>query len=288
MPTVQRAYLPRHEYRDGGMEKRHAQDRETMKVVILAGGLGTRLSEETELRPKPLVEIGGYPILWHIMKIYGAANLTEFVISGGYKASMIKRYFAHYYLDTNDVEIDLASGGVRHLGLPQPEKWKIIITDTGLNTMTGGRLKRNAPLLRDGTFCMTYGDGVADLDMRKLTEFHRRHGRLATVTAVPAPGRFGFLDITDDHRVSRFHEKPENQMGWINGGFFVLEPGAIDYIAGDDTMWEREPLERLAGDGQLIAYRHTGFWKAMDTLRDKRELEALWASPTPPWKLWSN
>lgn len=257
-----------------------------MKAVILAGGLGARLSEETELRPKPLVEIGGYPMLWHIMKIYEAAGVTDFVICGGYKASMIKRYFADYYLDTNDIEIDLATGAVRYLGSGRRESWKVVITDTGLDTMTGGRLKRSAALVGTETFCLTYGDGVANLDMRKVVAFHRRHGRLATVTAVPAPGRFGILDIDGDQRVSRFHEKPEGEMGWINAGFFVLEPAVVDYIAGDQTMWEREPLERLARDGQLAAYRHDGFWKPMDTLRDKRELEALWASPSPPWKIW--
>jgi glucose-1-phosphate cytidylyltransferase len=257
-----------------------------MKAVILAGGFGTRLSEETELRPKPLIEIGGYPILWHIMKIFEAAGLTEFVVCGGYKAFMIKRYFANYYLDGNDIEIDLASGSVRYLGSPRRENWKVIVADTGLDTMTGGRLKRAAALLGHGTFCLTYGDGVADLDMRKVIEFHRSHGRLATVTAVLAPGRFGILDIASDERVSRFHEKPELNNGWISGGFFVLEPRVIDYIDGDDTMWERQPLERLARDGELVAYRHAGFWRPMDTLRDKRELDLLWNSAAPPWKLW--
>jgi glucose-1-phosphate cytidylyltransferase len=257
-----------------------------MKAVILAGGLGTRLSEETDLRPKPLVEIGGYPILWHVMKIYEAANVTEFIICGGYKSSMIKRYFANYYLEANDIEIDLANGSVRYLGSSPREKWRVVIADTGLDTMTGGRLKRVAALVGNETFCLTYGDGVADLDLRKVVEFHRHHGKLATITAVPSPGRFGILDIVDNERVSRFHEKPESEMGWINGGFFVLEPRVMDYIDGDDTMWERQPLERLAREGQLVAYRHTGFWRPMDTLRDKRDLETLWASPSPPWKRW--
>jgi glucose-1-phosphate cytidylyltransferase len=257
-----------------------------MKAVILAGGFGTRLSEETDLRPKPLVEIGGHPILWHIMKIYEAAGIMQFVICAGYKAAMIKRFFNNYHLDASDVEIDLADGTIRYLDSPPREKWKVTIVDTGLDTMTGGRLKRIAPLLENETFCLTYGDGVADVDMRKLIDFHMQHGRLATVTAVPSPGRFGILDIAGDQRVSRFHEKPEGEMGWINGGFFVLEPSVFDYIDGDHMMWEREPLERLARDGQLIAYRHTGFWKPVDTLRDKRELEALWDSSTPPWKLW--
>jgi glucose-1-phosphate cytidylyltransferase len=257
-----------------------------MKVVILAGGLGTRLSEEADFRPKPLVEIGGYPILWHIMKIYEAAGLTNFLICGGYKASLIKRYFANYTLEANDVEIDLASGKVRHINSEARESWKIAIVDTGLETMTGGRIKRVAPLIGDHSFCLTYGDGVADLDIRKVIAFHNNHGRLATVTTVPSPGRFGILDIGAGELVSRVHEKPDGEMGWINAGFFVLNPGVMDYIDGDAAMWERGPLEHLARDGHLMAYRHTGFWKPMDTLRDKRELEMLWASGKPPWKTW--
>jgi glucose-1-phosphate cytidylyltransferase len=257
-----------------------------MKAVILAGGFGTRLSEETDLRPKPLIEIGGRPILWHIMKIYEAADITEFVICGGYKLAMIKRYFSDYYLDSSDIEVNLTDGSIRYLNSSRREAWKVSIVDTGIGTMTGGRLKRVAALLGNQTFCLTYGDGVADIDIRKVVDFHNDHGRLATVTAVPSPGRFGILDVGSDDRVSRFHEKPEGQMGWINGGFFVLDPGAINYIEGDATMWEREPLERLAGEGQLVAYRHTGFWMAMDTLRDRRELEVLWASPKAPWKIW--
>jgi glucose-1-phosphate cytidylyltransferase len=257
-----------------------------MKAVILAGGFGTRLSEETDERPKPLVEIGGYPILWHIMKIYEAAGITEFVICGGYKVAMIKRYFADYYLDSCDLEVDLTDGKIRYLNSPPRERWKVIIADTGIGTMTGGRLKRIAALLNNQTFCLTYGDGVADIDVRKIVDFHNGHGLLATVTAVPSPGRFGILDVSREDRVSRVHEKPYAEMGWINGGFFVLESGAIDYIDGDTTMWEREPLERLAHKGQLMAYRHTGFWMAMDTLRDKRELEVLWASTKAPWKRW--
>ena len=257
-----------------------------MKAVILAGGLGTRLAEETDLRPKPLVEIGGRPILWHIMKIYEVAGITDFVICAGYRAEMIKRYFADYYFLSNDVQIDLAEGAVRYLQSPPREKWRVTIIDTGFDTSTGGRLKRVASFLENQTFCLTYGDGVADLDMRMVIDFHNSHGRLATITAVAPPGRFGVLDIASDHRVNRVNEKPDGEMGWINGGFFVLQPDVVDYIDGDDTMWEREPLERLALDGQLVAYRHIGFWKAMDTLRDKRELETLWASSTPPWKRW--
>jgi len=256
-----------------------------IRAVILAGGLGTRLSEETDLRPKPLIEIGNYPILWHVMKIYEASGITDFVICAGYKASMIKRYFANYHLEVSDVEISIASGRIRYLNSNAFENWNVTVIDTGIETMTGGRIKRVAPLIGQQAFCMTYGDGVANLDMRALIAFHRGHGRLATVTAVPAPGRFGILDI-DEERVVRFHEKPESEMGWINGGFFVLEPGIIDYIEGDETIWERGPLERLAADGQLMCYRHADFWKPMDTLRDKRELERLWASGSPPWKRW--
>jgi glucose-1-phosphate cytidylyltransferase len=255
-----------------------------MRAVILAGGFGTRLSEETDLRPKPLVEIGGRPILWHVMKIYEAAGITDFLICAGYKAGMIKRYFANYSLEESDVEVDLATNQIRYLSGPNKEGWKVAIIDTGLQTMTGGRLKRVAPLLGDETFCLTYGDGLADLDVRAVIAFHKAHGRLATVTAVPSPGRFGILDIgAADGTVHRFHEKPDAEMGWINGGFFVLEPGVIDYIDGDATTWERSPLERLAAEQQLVAFTHQGFWKPMDTLRDKRELEELWASRNAPW-----
>jgi glucose-1-phosphate cytidylyltransferase len=257
-----------------------------MKAVILAGGLGTRLSEETERRPKPLVEIGGHPILWHIMKIYEAGGVTDFVICGGYKSSMIKRYFANYRLEANDIEIDLASGDVRYLNSVTHENWKVAVVDTGLDTSTAGRVKRIASLIANQSFCLTYGDGVADLDIRKVIAFHNRHGRLATITTVPSPGRFGILDIDANALVSRFHEKPDREMGWINAGFFVLNPGVMDYIGGDNVMWEREPLEHLARDGQLMAYRHDKFWKPMDTLRDKRELERLWSSGAPPWKIW--
>jgi glucose-1-phosphate cytidylyltransferase len=255
-----------------------------MKAVILAGGLGTRLSEETDLMPKPLVEIGGRPIIWHVMKIYAAFGLNDFVICAGYKASMIKRYFASYFLEASDIEINTATREIHNLSPKSLEEWSIKIIDTGLTTMTGGRLKRVARFL-DGTFCLTYGDGVTNLDIGETIAFHRSHGRLATVTAVPSPGRFGILDMDEDGGVIRFHEKPDREMGWINGGFFVLEPGVIDYITGDETVWERQPLERLAADGQLKAFRHPGFWKAMDTLRDKRDLEDLWSSGSPPWKV---
>ncbi len=256
-----------------------------MKAVILAGGLGTRLSEETDLMPKPLVEIGGRPILWHIMKMYEAAGVCDFVICGGYKASSIKRYFANYYLEENDVEIDTKTGELRFLSPRHLEQWKVTVIDTGLNTMTGGRLKRVRSIIGNETFCLTYGDGVADLDIAKVIDFHKDHGKLATITAVPSPGRFGILEFGSDDEVDRFLEKPHAEMGWINGGFFVLEPAAIDFIENDSTVWERDPLEQLASKGELRAYRHAGFWKPMDTLRDKRELEALWTAGAP-WRRW--
>ena len=256
-----------------------------MKVVILAGGFGTRLAEETDVRPKPLVEIGGRPILWHIMKIYAAAGFSDFVICCGYKAHMIKNYFANYFLENYDITVDLARNSMEFLGNPS-EKWRVTMIDTGLNTMTGGRLKRVAAHLGNETFCLTYGDGLADIDVNEVIKFHKAEGRKATVTAVPSPGRFGILDIADGRSVSRFHEKPENEMGWINGGFFVLEPSVIDYIADDTTIWERAPLERLAAENELAAYRHTGFWQPMDALRDKRELEGMWATGQAPWKRW--
>jgi len=255
-----------------------------MKVVILAGGFGTRLSEETEARPKPLVEVGGRPIIWHIMKIYEAAGLTDFIVCCGYKAAMMKNYFVNYFMENYDVTVDLAANQIEFLGQPS-ERWRVTLVDTGLDTMTGGRLKRVAPLLGDQTFCLTYGDGVAALDINRVIEHHRKEGRQATVTAVPSPGRFGILELSGTH-VSHFREKPANEMGWINGGFFVLEPSVVDYIDGDTTVWERGPLEALAECDQLSAYRHTGFWQPMDSLRDKRELEQLWSSGNAPWKMW--
>ena len=256
-----------------------------MKVVILAGGMGTRLSEATQQLPKPLVEVGDRPIIWHIMKIYAAAGFDDFVICCGYKAHMIKSYFVNYFVENYDVTVDLGENTVDFHG-DASEKWKVTLVNTGLHTMTGGRLKRVAPFLDDETFCVTYGDGVADLDITKVVDFHRASGCLATVTAVPSPGRFGILDIDAKDSVTRFHEKPGNEMGWINGGFFVLEPAVLEYIDGDETSWEREPLEGLARDGQLAAYRHRGFWKPMDMLRDQRELEDLWLAGQAPWKVW--
>jgi glucose-1-phosphate cytidylyltransferase len=256
-----------------------------MQVVILAGGMGTRLSEETEVRPKPLVEIGGRPIIWHVMKIYEAAGFNDFIVCCGFKGHMLKDYFTSYFMHSSDITVDLGENRIEYLNKGR-ERWRVTLIDTGLETMTGGRLKRVAPHLRREPFCLTYGDGVADIDIRRVVAFHNGHGRKATVTAVPSPGRFGILDIDAGRNVRKFLEKPHNEAGWINGGFFVLDPGVIEIIEGDSTAWEGEPLERLAGQGDLMAYRHEGFWRPMDTLRDKRELEQLWASGRAPWKIW--
>jgi glucose-1-phosphate cytidylyltransferase len=254
-----------------------------MKAVILAGGTGSRLSEETQLRPKPMVEIGGKPILWHIMKIYAAHGIDEFVVCLGAKGYVIKEYFANYWLHASDVTIDLEGNSVEaHQGEAEP--WKVTLVDTGERTETGGRLKRVLPYVGDEDFCFTYGDGVTDLDISALVEFHRSQDTLATVTAVQPPGRFGALE-TEDGRVRAFTEKPHGDGAWINGGFFVLSPRVGDYIEGDHTVWERGPLERLAADGQLSAYRYEGFWQMMDTLRDKNLLEQLWGAGAP-WKTW--
>ncbi len=255
-----------------------------MKAVLLAGGLGTRLSEETELKPKPMVEIGGRPILWHIMKIYEAHGITEFVICLGYRGYVIKEFFSNYFLHMADVTIDLGENQVEvHRG--RAEKWKVTLIDTGLNTKTGGRLKRIRPYVSDGAFCMTYGDGVADVDIKASIAFHRKHGRAATVTGVVPPARFGSLAL-DGTAVTGFHEKARNAGDRINGGFFVLEPRALDVIDGDQISWEEEPLRRLARDGELRCFNHDGFWQPMDTLREKRLLEDLWESGAPPWKTW--
>ncbi|MET0676387.1 MAG: glucose-1-phosphate cytidylyltransferase [Bradyrhizobium sp.] len=256
-----------------------------MKVVILAGGLGSRLAEETAVVPKPLVMIGPKPILWHVMKIYAAAGFDEFVICCGYKAHLIKSYFVNYFAENQDITVDLAANSVAFHGSPA-EKWKVTLIDTGADTMTGGRIKRIAPYVGGETFCLTYGDGVAALNVRDVVKFHRDQGRKATVTAVPAPGRFGILDLGGDGKVASFREKAEGEMGWINGGFFVCEPSVFDYIDGDATHWEHEPLERLSSEGQLMAHRFKGFWKPVDTLRDKRELEDLWLGGNAPWKIW--
>lgn len=255
-----------------------------MKVVILAGGLGTRISEETAVRPKPMVEVGGKPILWHIMKIYAAHGLTDFIVCLGYRGYVVKEYFANYYLHTRDVTFDLAAGTTDVLQ-SAAEPWKVTLIDTGEATMTGGRLKRVLPLVGDEEFCLTYGDGVADIDLSALIAFHHRQGTEATVTAVQPPGRFGAMDVAHD-RIRAFSEKPEGDGGWINGGFFVLSPRVGEHLSGDESVWEREPLEALAAQGQLAAYRHRGFWHAMDTLRDRMLLEDLWASGDAPWKVW--
>ncbi|MEA2375927.1 MAG: glucose-phosphate cytidylyltransferase [Thermoleophilaceae bacterium] len=256
-----------------------------MKAVILAGGLGTRISEETVLRPKPMVEIGGRPVLWHIMKLFSAHGVDEFVICLGYRGYMIKEYFANYYLHSSDVTFDIA-GNDMEVHQESAEPWRVTLIDTGEETATGGRLKRVLRYLGDDDFFFTYGDGVTDLDLRALLEYHRAHDALATVTAVQPPGRFGALDIEGDV-IRSFHEKPRGDGAWVNGGFFVLSPAVGDYIEGDGSVWEEEPVERLAQDGQLRAYRYDGFWRAMDTVRDRNVLEELWRSGGAPWKVWS-
>jgi glucose-1-phosphate cytidylyltransferase len=255
-----------------------------MKAVILAGGLGTRISEETGVKPKPMIEIGGKPILWHIMKIYSAHGIHDFVICCGYKGYMIKEYFANYFLHMSDVTFDMENNQMK-VHQRNAESWRVTLVDTGDNTMTGGRLKRVRDYLGDDDFCFTYGDGVGDVDIGRSIEFHRQHGKLATVTAVQPPGRFGSLDMKGDDVLS-FQEKPQGDGSWINGGFFVLSPKVVDLIDGDQTSWEREPCERLARDSQLSVYRHSGYWQPMDTLRDKVHLEELWQSGKAPWKTW--
>ena len=254
-----------------------------MKVVILAGGHGTRISEESHLRPKPMIEIGGKPILWHIMKIYSSYGLNEFVICCGYKGYMIKEYFANYFLHTADVTFDMVENKMRtHESSSEP--WKVTLVDTGENTMTGGRLKRVQKYL-DDDFCLTYGDGVSDVNISELLQFHRNSGRLATLTAVQPPGRFGALEL-ESEKVKSFKEKPEGDGLWINGGFFVLNKKVIDLIENDETVWEKKPLEELAKKNQLSAFRHHGFWQPMDTLRDKNQLEDLWQKGKAPWRAW--
>ncbi len=255
-----------------------------MKAVILAGGFGSRLSEETAVRPKPMVEIGGKPMLWHIMKIYAAHGIEDFVICLGYKGYLIKEYFANYYLHTCDVSFDLAGGGMEvHRSATEP--WHVTLIDTGENTMTGGRLQRVLPYLGEEDFCFTYGDGVGDIDIAGEVAFHREHGRCATVAAVQPPGRFGSLEIEGDI-VREFEEKPRGDGGWANGGFFVLSPGVADYLGDDETVWEEAPMRRLAREGQLASYRHTGYWHAMDTVRDRKHLDDLWNSGMAPWRTW--
>ena len=257
-----------------------------MKAVILAGGAGSRLSEETHMRPKPMVEIGGKPILWHIMKIYAAHGIRNFIVCLGYKGYVIKEYFANYFLHQSDVTFDLRQNRMS-VHCQKVEPWQVTLVDTGLNSMTGGRLKAVREYLDDENFCLTYGDGVGDVDIRGAIEFHRQHKRLATLTAVQAPGRFGSL-LLDDDQVQNLVEKPLGDGAWINGGFFVLSPSVLDYIDGPDTVWEQKPLARLAQEGQLVAYKHHGFWQPMDTLREKQQLEQLWAENRAPWKVWGD
>jgi len=256
-----------------------------MKAVLLAGGLGTRISEETHLKPKPMIEIGGKPMLWHIMKLYSAHGINEFIVCCGYRGYVIKEYFANYFLHMSDVTFDMAKNQMR-VHQQNAEPWQVTLVDTGDETLTGGRLKRVAGYVSgEDAFCFTYGDGLSDLDVTAQIAFHRSHGKLATVTAVQPPGRYGSLRV-DAGRVSGFVEKPVGDGGWINGGFFVLSPTCIEYIDGDQTAWESEPLAGLAADGQLMAFEHRGFWQPMDTLRDKNMLEELWSSRRAPWKVW--
>jgi glucose-1-phosphate cytidylyltransferase len=256
-----------------------------MKAVIFAGGLGTRISEETDNRPKPMVNIGGMPIIWHILKLYSSHNINDFVICCGYKGFVIKEYFANYFLHTSDVTFDLKNNKMEvHNQYSEP--WKVTLVDTGLNTMTGGRLKQIFNYVKDdNSFCLTYGDGLSDVNISKLISFHKTHGKKATLTAVSPPGRFGVIDINKDQKITCFREKP-NVGGMVNGGFFVLSPEVIGLVKSDSTVWEREPLELLANQSELMAYEHHGFWQPMDTLRDKNYLEKLWASGNAPWKTW--
>ena len=258
-----------------------------MKVVILAGGLGTRITEESFLKPKPMVEIGEHPILWHIMKIFEAQGFDDFIICLGYKGTMIKDYFLNYFHYNSDITVDLANN-THQIHRTKTEKFKVTLVDTGLKTLTAGRLKRIAPYLDDEDFLMTYGDGLADVDLKKLVEFHRANGRIATVTAVRPAGRFGLLGLTEENLVCDFKEKPMEGSGWINGGFFVLKPDVFDYLPeeADQQMWEQQPMENLTRDNQLVAFKHHGFWKCMDAMRDKEELEQLWLANTAQWKIW--
>ena len=258
-----------------------------MKVVILAGGFGTRISEESHLKPKPMIEIGGMPILWHIMKSYSARGYNEFIICAGYKQSVIKEWFADYYINHSDVTFDFTTKEKIIVHRTSSEPWRVTVVDTGLNTMTGGRLKRIRRFLGNEPFMMTYGDGVSNIDLEKLVEFHRSHGKLATMTAVHPDSRFGVLDIQND-QVKSFREKSVADVGWINGGFMILSPEVLDYIDGDDTIFERTPLERLTDAGELMAFRHSGFWQCMDTARDKQRLEERWASGNAPWRRWED
>ena len=256
-----------------------------MKVVILAGGLGTRLSEETDLKPKPMVEIGGKPILWHIMKIYSHYGFNDFIICLGYKGYLIKEYFSNYFLHQSDLTIDFENNSIKHHN-SKAEPWKVTLVDTGINTMTGGRLKKVSSYLDNETFMMTYGDGVADVNINEIISSHNKNNKLVTLTAVQPSGRFGAIDIDEKGLIKTFKEKPKGDGSWINGGFFVCEPKALDYIENDDTFWEADSLEKLALHKELSAFKHNGFWRPMDTLRDKRELDDLWNNNKAPWKIW--
>jgi glucose-1-phosphate cytidylyltransferase len=257
-----------------------------MKVVLLAGGLGTRLSEETVLKPKPMVEIGGMPILWHIMKIYSSHGFNDFVVCLGYKGYLVKEYFANYFLHKSDVTIDLKNNSIE-VHESEAEPWKITLVDTGDSSMTGGRIKRIQKYINNETFMLTYGDGVGDIDIKELVKFHKEHGKLCTVTSVLPSGRFGALDITAENEVRSFFEKPKGDGSWINGGYMVCEPGIFDYIKdGDATVWEQEPMQNLATAGQMKSYKHDGFWRPMDTLKDKHDLNEMWDKQQSPWKTW--
>lgn len=256
-----------------------------MKAIILAGGLGTRISEETHLKPKPMVEIGGRPILWHVMKIYSAHGINDFIICAGYKGYVIKEYFANYFMHMSDVTFDMKDNRME-VHQRRSEPWRVTVVDTGDQTMTGGRLLRVRDYIQNESFCFTYGDGVSDVNVRELVAFHQRQGKQATVTAVQPAGRFGALRLSPSNLVESFEEKPQGDGSWINGGFFVLEPGVLKLIADDNTVWERGPMETLGRNGQLSAYKHKGFWQPMDTLREKTQLENLWAEGKAPWKIW--
>lgn len=259
-----------------------------MKAVILAGGFGTRISEESQFKPKPMIEIAGMPILWHIMKLYSYYNVNEFIICAGYKQHVIKEWFADYFLHTSDITFDFTQDDKIIVHNKRAEQWKVTVVDTGLNTMTGGRLKRVRDFLNDEPFFMTYGDGVSDINIDKLLEFHKSNAKLATMSAIKPESRFGVLDLDNNNQVMAFREKSDVDSGYINAGFMVLEPKVLDYISGDSVMFEREPMEKLAANGQLMCYKHNGFWQCMDTMRDKEKLENLWAENKAPWKVWSD
>lgn len=259
-----------------------------MKAVILAGGFGTRISEESQFKPKPMIEIAGMPILWHIMKLYSYYNVNEFIICAGYKQHVIKEWFADYFLHTSDITFDFTQDDKIIVHNKRAEQWKVTVVDTGLNTMTGGRLKRVRDFLNDEPFFMTYGDGVSDINIDKLLEFHKSNAKLATMSAVKPESRFGVLDLSENSMVKAFREKSSIDSGYINAGFMVLEPNVLDYISDDSVMFEREPMEKLAANGQLMCYKHNGFWQCMDTMRDKEKLENLWAENKAPWKVWSD